>query len=466
MRRRLTLAHALRRRLLAGVALMFVALNALLALVAHHQIHQQTDALLLELASLEGRLNRAEPAHPHVHGGLIGVPTWGQQFTHKYALIYNSDCQVLSATPQLQAMKTVPAAWCERSSGQTFFTDADSGYELRVGTYKTTLPVYGELTFMVGVAHESLDRSMWLVVGTGALGSTLALLVLWGLIALAAREVTSELERLRRSCEGLEVGDGGELERLRRADFSLSSKATIELDTLSTTLGRLVSRLYGVLQAQGRFVAVAAHELRTPLTALRGEIEVTLRREREVPEYVEALHYLLSDVDRLQSLAESLLHAARADVPLQLGPIILEDAVALAVEVNAHALEQAKIKLEVIGDWEGVAALGDERSLVQLLSNLLANAAAHSGASTLKIELKPSASHWNLWIEDDGLGIDPDAAAQLYSPFQRGDQSAGHGLGLYIAQRLAIAQHGSLSLEPSSESARGARWRVALQRLA
>ena len=134
MSQRLTLAHALRRRLLAGVALMFVALNALLAFVAHHQIHQQTDALLLELATLEGRLNLAEPDRPHVHGGLIGVPTWGQQFTHKYALIYNSDCEVISATPQLQALSKVPAAWCERGSGQSFFTEADSGYDLRMGT--------------------------------------------------------------------------------------------------------------------------------------------------------------------------------------------------------------------------------------------------------------------------------------------------------------------------------------------
>lgn len=461
MGQRLTLAHALRRRLLAGVALMFVALNALLAFVAHHQIHQQTDALLLELATLEGRLNLAEPDRPHVHGGLIGVPTWGQQFTHKYALIYNRDCEVISATPQLQALSKVPAAWCERGSGQSFFTEADSGYDLRVGTYKTTLPGFGELTFMVGIAHESLDRSMWLVVGTGALGSMLALLVLWGLIALAAREVTSELERLRRSCEGLEVGDGGELERLRRADFALSSKATVELTTLSTTLAGLVSRLYGVLQAQGRFVAVAAHELRTPLTALRGEIEVTLRRERAVPEYVEALNYLLADVDRLQSLAESLLHAARADVPLELGPVMLNDALALATEVNVFALEQAQIELEIVGDWD-VAALGDERGLVQLMSNLLANAAAHSQATHLKVALEPAERTWIIWIEDDGVGIDEATFSQVFAPFQRGDQSAGHGLGLYIAQRLASAQRGSLNLVPS---ARGARWRIELQRL-
>ena len=470
------LEAALTRRLLWGTALMLMMLNASLALVAHRQIHAQTDAMLLELAALEARVNLIQPTHLRVQSGALGVPSWGGALTPKYALIHDERCRVLAATPQLQAMTQVPAAWCQHAAPAAFFTDVEGDYDLRVGTHRAHVPGRGELTFMVGVAHQSLDRSVWVVVLTGALASALMLLVLWALIVASARGVTQQLERLGHACDALELGQAASPERLRGVDLSAPrGRPTREVQALSRTLTQLVARLVSALEAQGRFVAVAAHELRTPITALRGELEVTLRRPRTPQEYQEALGYMLSDLERLETLTEALLAAARADSPRGLSArtaragasCSAHAALERALALHASALRASDLEVLVEGPWTQARLGLPQEDATRVLSNLIGNAASHSGARRLRLSLSlasrdgdhdhDSPTAWRAIIEDDGCGVSPQLRDGLGSPFHRGESSAGHGLGLYITRRVLEASGGSLAFEPRE---RGVRWRI------
>ena len=86
---------------------------------------------------------------------------------------------------------------------------------------------------------------------------------------------------------------------------------TWEYQRLVQVLNRMLTRLEAALETQKRFAADASHELRTPLTALRGQIEVALRRDRSPEEYVAVLDSALEESERLSRIAEDLLTLTR-----------------------------------------------------------------------------------------------------------------------------------------------------------
>jgi len=88
---------------------------------------------------------------------------------------------------------------------------------------------------------------------------------------------------------------------------------TIEYRRLVQVLNTMLDRLQAAFEAQRRFTADASHELRSPLTAMRGEIEVALRRDRTDEEYRDVLRSTLEEVARLSRTSEELLTLARSD---------------------------------------------------------------------------------------------------------------------------------------------------------
>src|SRR5215813_6233033 len=75
----------------------------------------------------------------------------------------------------------------------------------------------------------------------------------------------------------------------------------------------MLERLERSFEVQRRFTTDASHELRSPLSRLRAELELAIRRRREVAEYEETLRSSLDEVERLQALVEELLELARID---------------------------------------------------------------------------------------------------------------------------------------------------------
>jgi two-component system OmpR family sensor kinase len=215
------------------------------------------------------------------------------------------------------------------------------------------------------------------------------------------------------------------------------------------------------LNAQDHFVAEAAHELRTPLTALRGELEVTLRRERSGAEYEEAIRWVLGDVERLTSLANDLLDLARS----RHEELRCEELVAdVLLEEGVERVLRAAQGLEVTVRWDEGArerlVYGDPCSAARVMENLARNAALHARAETLELHISADSDGLVAEIADDGVGIPDELAPRLFLPFQRGADGArgqGHGLGLSIAAELMRAQGGSLSYVPTP---RGALWRL------
>ncbi len=229
-----------------------------------------------------------------------------------------------------------------------------------------------------------------------------------------------------------------EFEELSEA-FAAMSKALHDRGVYITTFARNVS-----------------HEFKTPLTSIRGSVELLQDHlDTMAPEERDGfLEVVARDCDRLDRLVADLLELARADV---VAPGADTTHVSDAVERTSEPLRDAGfvVELEVDGDDRvGISA----PALGSIFDNLLGNARAH-GASRASVRVSTDRDRVRIEVHDDGPGIDPDVADDVFDDFfTTARDRGGTGLGLAIVRTLVHAHHGSIELvDPSC-----AKFRVTL----
>ena len=458
-------------RMVTAVALVSTlsvgGLVGALLIAMHSHIHLQTDRMLLELARRDAIdvLEEERGEGVHVHEAPLSLPSLRGAVSEKYALVLDPvTCEVLAKTRNV-ALSGPPEALCRPlGPGAHEFLNIDglSRELLRVARLNAAGHPDRRLSFVVGVAHDAIDESTWQVVRYALPGALLVVLVILGAAWWVAARVTRELRQLDRGCRNL--ASRGVMAEALPAQFTLPPESPRELQTLSRTLRQLLGELTDMLETQSRFIAEASHELNTPLTALRGELELALRRERSREEYREALEQAYGDTQRLIALAEHLLQAARArGEVLTLEPVPLADVLDECLERYHDALADVHVSVELPD--APVLASAHRLSLTQVLDNLIKNAILHATPSVLRVvvEVEEGAvgGRWvHLTLSDDGPGVPRSLAPHLFKPFQRASQERGHGLGLSIARDLMRRQGGDLRHLPEEP---GATWRVSLR---
>lgn len=207
------------------------------------------------------------------------------------------------------------------------------------------------------------------------------------------------------------------------------------------------------------FLVDASHELRLPITIIRGEAEVALRQETGArTETVEALERILSQTRSVTRLLEDMFLIARAEAGglrmnlhrLDAGAVAKATACdfsILAGEAGASVVCQCESDLMVVADAD---------RLRQVLAALIDNALRHTRAGvTVRVEAKADAGSVLLAVSDDGPGIDPALAAELFQRFRRcRTRSEGSGLGLAVVRALTEAFGGTVRIENAAVGAR------------
>lgn len=242
-----------------------------------------------------------------------------------------------------------------------------------------------------------------------------------------------------------------------------------EWDELAVTLNALLADASGSMQRIRRFTADAAHELRTPLTAIIGEVEVTLRREREKEALRGSLSVVGEQAARLSGVLNALLMLARADAGTLLArqaPCALDEIVRTAVEqALADARRAGLAEPTVVVEGQAGSVQGDEVLLVQAVRNVVENG-LHHGGGTVTILMREEDSAACVRIADAGPGVPLSIRSTIFERFTRGDEArsgSGLGLGLAIASAIADAHRGKLALVPSEA---GATFELRLPRVA
>ena len=206
------------------------------------------------------------------------------------------------------------------------------------------------------------------------------------------------------------------------------------------------------LEYTRRFMADAAHELRTPIAVLRTKAEVALQEERDSQAYVVALRGMELESRRLGRIVDDLLMLARADAgerTVHRERFFLDDVV-LDAALSMRTLAQASgVKLEV-EEFEEAPIVGDPSLVRELMIVLLDNAVKFTpSGGQVRVRVRPLPQP-SVTVEDNGVGIPAAQMPHVFERFYRGDASrprtGGAGLGLSIAQWIAVAHDARLTL--------------------
>ncbi len=244
--------------------------------------------------------------------------------------------------------------------------------------------------------------------------------------------------------------------------------AGTELTQLAVTLNEMIERLESSFSALRRFTADASHELKTPLAVLRVDVERAMSANTRSKERAVVLEEALQQVTRMAELVNSLLTLARADEGrLEIVQDVLAmEALAREVVETARLLgEESGVQIE--GDLiESAEVRGDLSRLRQLFLNLVTNAIKYTprgGRVTISQVRVGDEIHFS--VRDTGIGIAAADLPYVFDRFWRADRSrsraaerSGFGLGLAIAQWIAHAHGGSLTVQ--SRLGRGSTFTV------
>ena len=283
-------------------------------------------------------------------------------------------------------------------------------------------------------------------------------------IAFASRQVIKlsmkPLEKIEVTAEKIAAGDLS----ARLENFEPDT----EVGRLSTSLNTMLARIEESFAARTesenklrRFVADASHELRTPLTSIRGFAE--LHRQGAVPDG-EKTRELIARIEkesmRMGYLVEDLLMLARMDQSRELviADVDLSSLVKEAVSSASAAGPEHPITVDIAHD---VHTQGDADKIYQVITNLLANARAHTPEGTqIHVATYSTEEGSYVTVADKGPGLSPDDQARIFERFYRVDSSRqrngsdGSGLGLSIVDEVMKAHHGTVSV--ASELGNGA----------
>ena len=243
-----------------------------------------------------------------------------------------------------------------------------------------------------------------------------------------------------------------------------------ELARLSATLNAMIARLEQSFSGLRRFTADASHELKTPLTVLRADIERAMSSGPRSTEGLVALEEALQETARMADLVESLLTLARADEgrfdlhrePVALGPLVIDVA-----ETAQFLGEEAGLKVSVT-PLEDSTVLGDALRLRQLFLNLVTNAVKYTArGGRVDLSLVRRGDLVEFAVRDTGFGIAGADLPYVFDRFWRADRArsrtserGGVGLGLAIAQYIAHAHGGSITV--ASRLGRGSTFTVSI----
>ena len=207
------------------------------------------------------------------------------------------------------------------------------------------------------------------------------------------------------------------------------------------------------------FLGLVSHELREPLAAIRGSA-VTLLEDAAAldPAEMREFHRIIVEQSgHMRSLIGDLLDAGRIDTgTLSVSPEPSE---------LAELVERARDTFIGGGGRHAILvdlpvglprAMADRRRIVQVLNNLLANAARHApGSSSIRVTAVREDIHVAVSVADEGRGIAPELLPRLFDKHARDGSRTGCGLGLAICKGLVQAHGGRIRAE-SDGPGRGA----------
>lgn len=454
-----SLGRLIRKTALILVGGLLLAFSLLIYVGGETLLNRYVDRRLLELAETLGRIIEQRPeAIRHAGGELVALGQNGRSQEEQHELREASHTvRILSVDGQLvwKGSDVVPRPPVSRilldqvTRGETVFDMVQLREGSPIRRVSIPVPKEGEVRYILQAeeslhyAHETLrGLAILLTIGSGAI-----ILIAWAGSVWIARTILTPVEQLSRRAETMSEADLGE--RL------VLDSPFREFHRLTHAFNAMMDRFQKGCESQRRFVDYAAHEMQTPLTVLQGNLEVTLQQARTTAEYRDALIGNLEQVEKLITLARSLLTLTKVTgdrPPVHLAPLPLQPLVEELLTELALLAEDRRITLR--SDTLPVPPIsGDAQWLKQALINLLDNSLRYTPpGGRITVRLRHAEGSVEVAVRDTGHGIEPEHLPYLFDRFYRTDKarardSGGTGLGLAIVKGIVEAHGGTVSVD-------------------
>ena len=268
-------------------------------------------------------------------------------------------------------------------------------------------------------------------------------------------QVLSRGETVRAEEIVLSVPDGRSITVLVNAT-PLRSEDDNEVETVVVTLQDMTS-LNELEKMRAEFLGMVSHELRAPLTSIKGSVDTLLEsfNSLDSAEMVQFIRIIKSQSDRMRDLISDLLDAARIEtgmLSVTPEPVAVGDLVDEAKNVFFTGGGRRNVTIDMELDLPRMMA--DRRRVVQVLCNLLSNAARYSPeSSSIRVNASLRDDCVEMSVADEGRGVSPDEMPLLFRKFSRNigqgveREAPDTGLGLAICKGIVEALGGRIWAE-------------------
>lgn len=414
-------------------------------------LHRDLDAQLRTLAATELASAVDEPGMGlHLHE----LPTGGhkpQEYAGKFVQLIDSGGRVLMQSPLLGRAESLidkPVLIPALSGAAPMVDVTVAGRNGRMIGLVTPGPE--RYVVAVGLFTDQLDATL-VRLRSLLIGVWFAALALTAVIGFSLAS-TALIPIRRITHHAAAIADG---KFARRLDPPAQDD---EIGQMTQLLNRMLDRLHGALEANRRFAADASHELRGPLTAVLGEIDVTLKRDRQPVEYRDALARLRERLQVMSRLTEDLMLLVRAQEnhPLVVGEVRVVDLLQRVAARSADGAAAAGVAVSVTAAPD-LVVYGDAGLLERVFDNLLRNGIQYNrdgGSVSITASVCPREGEWVadrvvVAVRDTGTGIPAAERERVFERFYRIDSSrsrrtGGAGLGLAISREIVELFKGTI----------------------
>lgn len=431
--------------------LLILGLSLVLYNIAIKKINVFTDDLLLQMAkekSAELKNN------PEKYSTTEVIEVLGKS----YLKVIKTETGILLKSFEITQKESYlrPEVMQEvRQKGRAYETIRTPAGNLRILLFSVDEKHVLQLISSLTTQENLLEQAQYLFLGIVTVSLFLSFIIGWILASRAVKpiiEITEEAHAI--------------------ANKNLKGRLNIryigiEFSNLSLVFNSMLDRIEQFMENQKRFTADVSHEIRSPLTAIKGNIEVTLRRKRSPEEYEETLKNNLEEIDRIISIVNNLLFLAKVEtgvMELNLREFNLSQLLGRIVANKKHMISEKGINIET--EWDDILFYGDEVLISQLFSNLLDNAIHYTPkGGNISVNVTKADTGLTASVKDTGIGIPPNEIEKIFERFYRVRQNLnmhemGSGLGLYMCRWIAEAHGGKITVE--SELDKGSIFNVHL----
>lgn len=237
---------------------------------------------------------------------------------------------------------------------------------------------------------------------------------------------------------------------------------------------RMEAALRDADRRKDEFLAMLAHELRNPLAPVSAAAELLALGKLEAGPAKKASQVIIRQVKHMTELVDDLLDVSRVSrgiITLKMTSLDMKIVVGNAIEQVRPLIESHQHTLAITLAPTRAYVKGDEKRLVQVIANLLNNAAKYTPpGGTISVEMSVTDTEVCIGIADNGVGIDPAIQGIVFELFEQVRHTSdrvlgGLGIGLALVRSLTQLHGGTVACQ-SEGIGHGSRFTVRIPRLA